>query len=322
VTRPARAAHAPAGARPRHDPGSARTSAARAPLDWSAESRGWPNRDASRFVDAGGLRWHVQTMGQGPVLLLLHGTGASTHSWRGLAPALAPHYTVVAPDLPGHGFTQPAPGDVLTLPAAADAIAALLAALRVRPRFAVGHSAGAAIAIRMALDGSLHPEAVAGLNAALLPFDGVAGMLFPPMARMLSAGGVVAHLFAWLARDPAAVDRLVAATGSTLSKAARADYGLLLRSAGHVAGALRMMAGWDLQPLVRDLPALEPPAWLLAGTRDLTVPPSQARRAAALMPNARVVEMPGVGHLAHEERPARVARLLRRLLGPRAEGAR
>ena len=189
-----------------------------------------------------------------------------------------------------------------------------------RPRFAVGHSAGAAIALRLALDGRIHPDAIAGLNAALLPFEGVAGLLFPPMARMLSAGGVVPHLFAWLARDPAAVDRLVAATGSTLSKAARADYALLLRSAGHVAGALRMMAGWDLQPLVRDLATLKTPVWLLAGARDLTVPPSQAHRAAALMPNARVVELPGVGHLAHEERPARVARLLRRLLGtgPRA----
>ena len=40
---------------------------------WDVEGRDWPNRAASRFVDAGQLRWHVQVMGEGPVLLLLHG---------------------------------------------------------------------------------------------------------------------------------------------------------------------------------------------------------------------------------------------------------
>ena len=50
----------------------------------------WPNRAASRYVDAGGLRWHVQSLGDaGPDLLLLHGTGAATHSWAGLAPLLS-----------------------------------------------------------------------------------------------------------------------------------------------------------------------------------------------------------------------------------------
>jgi magnesium chelatase accessory protein len=57
-------------------------------LDWAKDGADWPNREASRFVDAAGMRWHVQVMGQGPVLLLLHGTGASTHSWRDVMPLL------------------------------------------------------------------------------------------------------------------------------------------------------------------------------------------------------------------------------------------
>ena len=75
----------------------------------------WPQPEPpAAFVLAGGLRWHVQVMGQEggvdpaqrrPVILLLHGMGASTHSWRDLAPLLASGYTLVAPDLPGHGFT-------------------------------------------------------------------------------------------------------------------------------------------------------------------------------------------------------------------------
>ena len=73
---------------------------------WTHEGRDWPNATASRFVAAGGVKWHVQVMGQGPVALLLHGTGSATHSWRDLAPLLARDFTVVAPDLPGHGFTS------------------------------------------------------------------------------------------------------------------------------------------------------------------------------------------------------------------------
>ena len=69
--------------------------------NWSVEGRDWPNRAHSRFVAAGGLSWHVQRMGAGPKLLMLHGTGASTHSFRDLAPLLAEEFDVAAPELPG-----------------------------------------------------------------------------------------------------------------------------------------------------------------------------------------------------------------------------
>ncbi len=118
-------------------------------LDWARDGRDWPNRDASRFVDAGGLRWHVQVLGpadaDAPTLLLLHGTGAATHSWRALAPRLAHGFRVVAPDLPGHGFTSMPPADGLSLPGMAAAVGALLAALDASPALVVGHSAGAAV---------------------------------------------------------------------------------------------------------------------------------------------------------------------------------
>ena len=143
--------------------------------DWEIEGRDWPNRAHSRFVNAGGVRWHVQVTGAGPVLLLLHGTGAATHSWRRMLPMLAEHFTVVAPDLPGHGFT--ARGSQ-TLPAMAKAVAALLGELDLKPAVVVGHSAGAAVALRMALDGLVAAKAVVGLSAALLPFPGLAAVMF------------------------------------------------------------------------------------------------------------------------------------------------
>ena len=63
-------------------------------LDWNRDGAAWPNHAVSRLVDAGGVRWHVQRMGRGPVLLLVHGTGASTHSWRALMPLLATRFDV------------------------------------------------------------------------------------------------------------------------------------------------------------------------------------------------------------------------------------
>ena len=95
-------------------------------LDFARDGADWPNRETSRFIEAGGLNWHVQVMGQGPDLLLLHGTGGATHSWRALAPLLAKHFHVVAPDLPGHGFTTARRAPDLSLPGMAASIAALI----------------------------------------------------------------------------------------------------------------------------------------------------------------------------------------------------
>lgn len=275
-------------------------------LDWQRDGADWPNRKASRFVAAGGLLWHVQTMGHGPVLLLLHGTGASTHSWRDLMPLLAAHFTVVAPDLPGHGFTPKAAGAGMSLPGMSGLVAELLTALQVETSIAIGHSAGAAILARMALDRRIAPRAMVSLNGAFLPFAGVL-RIFSPAAKFLASTSLAAHLAAGRARNPAAVERLLASTGSTIDASGTALWARLIRSPGHVAGALAMMASWDLDAMPGALRKLDLPVVLLAGGNDRTVPPEQAARVAALLPRARVERLPGLGHLAHEERPDLVA---------------
>lgn len=279
-------------------------------LDWERDGRDWPNRHASRLVRAGGLRWHVQLLGAGPVVLLAHGTGAATHSWRELAPLLARHFSVVAPDLPGHGFTGAPAARRLSLPGMAEALAALLDALDVAPALAVGHSAGAAVLARMALDGAITPRALVSLNGALLPLPGLQGRVFPPMARLLAATPLVPRMFAWRASERAAVERLIRSTGSALDPAGTDYYARLVRSPGHVAATLAMMAHWDLRPLARDLPRLAVPLTLVVGGSDRTVPPAEARRVRALLPAARMVTLPGLGHLAHEEKPEAVAALI------------
>jgi magnesium chelatase accessory protein len=283
-------------------------------ISWERDGRDWPNREASRFVRAAGLRWHVQRMGHGPVMLLIHGTGAATHSWRALAPLLARRFTVVAPDLPGHGFTDPLPGHRLTLPGMARALRDLLRALGAAdPVVAVGHSAGAAILVRMSLDGMIAPLALVGLNAAMLPPPGGFGDVAQPIARLVARTPFLPQFFAWRAGSGAMVDGLLRGTGSTIDPAGAALYQRLARTPRQVAGALGMMAGWDLRPLARDLPRLKPRLTLVVGTNDGMVPPSEAERARALLPTTEVIAMPGLGHLAHEERPEAVAAIIERV---------
>jgi magnesium chelatase accessory protein len=275
--------------------------------DWEREGRDWPNRQASQFVEAGGLRWHVQRMGQGPCLLLLHGTAASTHSWRDLAPLLAQHFTLVEPDLPGHGFTSSLPQARVSLAGFSDALHALLKQLQISPDLVLGHSAGAAIALRMALDGKITPRAIFSLNGALLPLGDEHAAFFTRAARMMVGLPFVSKLCSWRASKQEVAAKLLRDTGSDIGQRGVELYTRLFGYPGHIRAALMMMAQWELRPLLRELPRLGPALFLLVGSRDRAVPPMQARRIQTILRAARIITLEGLGHLAHEEAPAHVA---------------
>jgi magnesium chelatase accessory protein len=290
----------------------------RAP-DWDEDGRDWPNRASSRFVAAAGLRWHVQVMGAGPVMLLVHGTGAATHSWRDLAPRLARHFTVVAPDLPGHGFTEAPHEARMSMPGMAESVVALVRALSLAPQWVVGHSAGAAILARACLDDALRPRALISLNGALLPLGGMRSPALAPLARAFVTGSVLPRLFAWRAADRAVTERILNESGSRLDPAGVELYRRLASRPAHVAAALTMMAMWDPRPLARDLPRLGPPLVLVTGERDGMIPPREAEKVQALLPRAELRRLPGLGHLAHEEAPAVVAELILARAGTMAQ---
>jgi magnesium chelatase accessory protein len=246
-------------------------------------------------------------MGEGPPVVLLHGTGAATHSWRHLMPLLARDHRVIAMDLPGHGFTRGRPSGGLTLPGMAAAVTALLGTLEVRPERLIGHSAGAAIALRMAHSGFKVPEVV-GLNAALSPFPGFFAPLFQGLARALVLNPLVPRLFAASARTSGDTGRLlVRSTGSQIDAEGVRCYAMLLGNALHCRGALEMMAGWDLAGLQRDLPQVMARVRLIHSARDAAVPVSSVEQAVRLMPQAALSVLAGLGHLAHEERADLVA---------------
>jgi magnesium chelatase accessory protein len=284
--------------------------AVQAPLNWQTDGMHWPLRAYSRFVAVAGMRWHLQQLGAGPPLLLVHGTGATTHSWRSLAPLLAQRFTVTAFDLPGHGFTEGTPRGGMSLTGVSAAVAQLLAALQLNPQFAVGHSAGAAILCRMALDARAVAPHIVSLNGALLPFHRLQHLLFGPVARLLAVTPLAARAVAWSARERSAVLRLLAGTGSHLDAAGVDLYWRLVRSESHVHGALRMMAQWNIETLEHELPRLAVPLTLVVGDSDLMVPPAQAERVQRMLPQAGLLRLPRLGHLAHEEQPHTIAAII------------
>ena len=278
-------------------------------LDWATDGADWPNRQASRFVEASGMRWHVQVMGEGPALLLLHGTGAATHSWRDVMSKLASHYTVVAVDLPGHAFTNPPSKNSLSLPGMAAAVGSLLRTLNVNPVRAVGHSAGAAVLVRMAVERLFTPNDLISFNGAFFPVTGVAGQFFSPLAKAFANATVVQKMFARMA-DRKSVERLLRDTGSNIDAEGITLYQRLFSNEAHIAGTLGMMAAWDLHWVPQDLRNLPVPITFAAASRDRTIPPAKAEEAAKLAPRSSLVEIKGLGHLAHEEDPTGAAAII------------
>ncbi|MFM8930130.1 MAG: alpha/beta fold hydrolase BchO [Betaproteobacteria bacterium] len=297
-------------------------------LSWDRDGADWPLREHSRFISQGHLRWHVQRLQPPPStaatshpqrVWLLHGTGASTHTWRDLAPILAQHHEVISVDLPGHAFTRGAVDEDLTLPGMARALIALQAALsgeeqsadpRQRADAWIGHSAGAAVALQVMLLQPSVVREVISLNGALLPWGGRAASVFMPVARALATNPWTTRFFVWNARRTGTVDLLLRDTGSVIDERGHRLYERLAHNEVHLRAVLRMMAQWELEPFARELPRLQGRVTLISSAQDGTVPPSISARAAALIPGSKLIALPRWGHLGHEEAPAEWASLV------------
>lgn len=271
----------------------------------------WPNAAISRQVLCTPHRWHVQESGSGPTVLLIHGAGGSVHSFRALIPILAQTHHVVAIDLPGQGFTQLGARHRCGLDEMVGDIAKLCDQEGWAPDAIVGHSAGAAIALQVSkaiLSPRGQPPRIVGINPALDRFDGVAGVMFPIIAKMLAAVPFSARFFSAASANPGRIQALISGTGSVLDSEGLEIYRQLVADRNHVDATLLMMAQWDLNDLAKGLPILPAQTLFIAGTKDSAVPPKVPRKAAEIMPDARVIEIEGKGHLVHEEVPDTVAR--------------
>lgn len=265
----------------------------------------WPLVDASKMIRGPVHHWHVQQQGHGPDLLLLHGAGGSTHSFRDIIPRLAKTHRVTALDLPGHGFTTLGAQRRSGLKHMAEDVAALCDRQDVTPKAIIGHSAGAAVALQIARFKSV--DAIVGINPALSNFGGLAGVVFPAMAKLLASVPFTAKLFSGSSANPKRIKSLIDSTGSHLGPEGLRYYQMLVQREAHVSGALSMMAQWSLDDLLRALASIETPTLFITGQNDKTVSPTVAKQAAAQLPNATVIPIDGYGHLVHEEIPDRIA---------------
>ncbi|MEM9317621.1 MAG: alpha/beta fold hydrolase BchO [Pseudomonadota bacterium] len=278
---------------------------------------GWPLAEASHSAAVSPYRWHVAMLGSGPDMIMLHGAGASAHSWGGLAPILGQSYRVIAPDLPGHGITR-GRGMRAGLVDMTTDLLALLAAIGAQPSVLVGHSAGAALALSLAQRLAQPPRAIVVLSGALENFRGLAGVMFPIMARVLALNPFAAPFLARTAQSPGAVERVINGTGTSLPAEAMAPYRHLISDRRHVSGTLAMMASWSLDALTKELQGIDIPTLYLHGARDEAVRPAVAHRAAGAMPRAEIEILDQLGHLIHEEAPDQIAARIESFLAKHA----
>jgi magnesium chelatase accessory protein len=266
-------------------------------------------------LDVAGMRWRVASCGSGDRVLLLHGTGATGHTWDPLFAFLSSRVRLVAVDLPGHGGTSHPGFAQVTCDRVSRAVAELMNALDMAPVAVIAHSAGAAVMLQLAATGALRPETrLIGINPALEAPGALArAILRGPVGDLLRAPASRA-LVRTAARASPLIELLLASTGSRLSAQQERDYVTAFRSGDHADAAYAMMANWDLLPLRRALPTIAHDTLFVVGAGDRWISPAVARDAATRMPHARVEVLQG-GHLLHEERPVEVARLIRAALG-------
>jgi magnesium chelatase accessory protein len=272
----------------------------------------WSNRSASRFLTIQDYKWHFQLIGAGkPTVILIHGTGASTHSWAPLIHELSELFQILAIDLPGHGFSSVPRFGRSTLDAITDGLSHLLKKLDIVPSHIVGHSAGAAIAVQLAARTRINTP-VTCINAAFGNFSGMAGIMFPYIAKLAAIAPFSSSFIAQMAQDRTRVGKLMDSTGSKLSNDQLRGYQFLFQRKQHVQGTLQLMADWNLDNFLSKLTLVQNPIQFVTGANDKTVPSRVSQEWAKRIASAECAEFEGYGHLMHEEAPEIITPLMAR----------
>lgn len=224
----------------------------------------------------------------GPPLVLVHGAGGSLAHWPPALRELAGR-RVLAVVLPGHGGSPPPAA--ATVPDAARAVLELADALAVERVVVGGHSMGGAIALTLAL---AHPDRVAGL---VLVSTGARLRVAPAILEGTAAGPVPPDA----ADAVAAVSFAASAPPDTLAAFARE---LVATAPGVLHGDFAACDRFDVMDRVAEIRC---PALVLCGDEDRLTPPKYARYLAERLGGARLVVVPGAGHMLPLERPAACA---------------
>lgn len=269
--------------------------------------RDWPLARQSRVVQSGGTNWHCQEMGDGPSVLLLHGFGASCHTWADILPRIAPFASAISIDLPGHGWSDELPG--ATVLDVAEAVTSLLARLGIVPRVIAGHSIGAALAIAISRRLTENRPRIVGFAPSL---EAIPRSLAAPLERAAWAIGRsgVAGAVSRSIRLPGQAELLLLSANSLLPRKNVDRYRALLSRKDHLEGAVRFIAGWRQDLLWEEKPVFTDPFLVGDGAFDPLIRRQDIKRRIL---DHRVRRI-GLGHLAHEVSPAHAASLIREAL--------
>lgn len=258
----------------------------------------------SEFTEVMGLRLHLRDSDPGghtgrPALLMLHGFGGSLHSFEPWAQALAATHRVIRIDLPGAGLTGADPSGDYSDERGIALLAALLSQRGIAQATVLGHSMGGRLAWRFA---AAEPARVSRL--VLVAPDGFAspGFDYGKPVEM----GVAARLLPQVL--PRAVLRWSLAPAyaepeRVMTEALVTRYHELLLAPGVRPAILARLAQLNLLPPAPLLRSIQAPTLLLWGEQDQMIPLANAQDYLQALPHARLVRLPGVGHVPHEEAP-------------------
>jgi pimeloyl-ACP methyl ester carboxylesterase len=267
-----------------------------------------------------GYRRAYRHAGRGPVLLFIHGIGDSSATWLDVLPSLTADFTVIAPDLLGHGESDKPRADY-SAAGYANGMRDLLTVLDVDQVTIIGHSLGGGVAAQFAYH---FPHLVERL---VLVGTGGVGREVHPILRLAASPGVDLVLPA-VTSGPAraliaALRRPLAALGG-FGLGDDLSYGLdLYQQLGSATArqaflrTLRAVVDWqgqvvtmlDRAYLTKNLPTL-----LIWGSRDSVIPLAHAQVAHRALPSSRLEIFPGAGHFCHHDDPMRFLSVLREFL--------
>ena len=272
-------------------------------------------RHEVQFLTVHGHRRAFVKVGQGPALLLLHGLGCDHTTWEPVIDALARRYTVIAPDLLGHGLSDKPRADY-SVGGYANGMRDLLTLLGIDKVTVVGHSFGGGVAMQFAYQfpertermilvasGGLGPEVSRSIRAVTTPgFHQVMGVLTLPGIRHLGKAGLIALSRTGL---PAAhdLDEVAEIYDSFRDPAFRTAIRHVVSAVVDWRGQIVTMA--DRAYLTEAMPMA-----VIWGRDDRVIPVRHASNAAALAPNARVEVIAKAGHFPHKDHPQRFAKIV------------
>ncbi len=261
-----------------------------------------------------GHRRAFSIAGDGPPLLLLHGIGSNRTTWRPVLPVLARHFTVVAPDLLGHGDSAKPRADY-SIGGFANGMRDLLGVLGMERATVVGHSFGGGVAMQFAYQFPERTERV------VLEASGGLGREVTPLLRALTLPGARQFLTAldsfpgrMSVRMVEEFTRLLPAGpfASDIGEAAKVVEGFRGRAARtaflHVLSHVIDWRGQIITMRDRAYLAQGMPILVIWGDGDTVLPFAHATAAVESMPHSQLVTMAGVGHFVHNERPAEFSR--------------